>query len=55
MANSPADIRRFSSRRQRLDRSFLAERLRNVRAYDRIAGYFTSSLSSCARAVLTRT
>lgn len=37
-------IHRFSSRRQRLDRSFLAERLRNARAYDRIAGYFSSSL-----------
>lgn len=37
-------ITRFSSRRQRLGRTFLAERLRNARAYDRIAGYFTSSL-----------
>ncbi|RME34007.1 MAG: helicase SNF2, partial [Deltaproteobacteria bacterium] len=38
-------IHRFSSRRQpRLGRTFLAERLKNARAYDRIAGYFTSSL-----------
>ena len=37
-------VSRFSSRRQRLDRSFLAERLRNARSYDRIAGYFSSSL-----------
>jgi len=38
------DIRRFSSRRQHLDRSFLADRLLNARSYDRIAGYFSSSL-----------
>jgi superfamily II DNA or RNA helicase len=44
MTNSPADIHRFSSRRQRLDRSFLAERLKSARGYDRIAGYFSSSL-----------
>ncbi len=38
-------IHRFSSRRQpRLGRTFLSERLKNARAYDRIAGYFTSSL-----------
>jgi hypothetical protein len=37
-------IRRFSSRRERLDRSFLSERLRSARSYDRIAGYFCSSL-----------
>lgn len=37
-------ITRFSSRRQPLGRSFLAERLRDAQAYDRIAGYFTSSL-----------
>jgi superfamily II DNA or RNA helicase len=39
-----SSIRRFSSRRQRLDRSFLAARLRGAQAYDRIAGYFSSSL-----------
>ncbi|WP_322792536.1 phospholipase D-like domain-containing anti-phage protein [Bellilinea sp.] len=37
-------IHRFSSRRQKLGRTFLAERLRGALAYDRIAGYFTSSL-----------
>lgn len=37
-------IHRFSSRRQRLDRSFLSERLQNAHSYDRIAGYFSSSL-----------
>ena len=40
----PSTIIHFSSRRQRLDRSFLAARLQNARAYDRIAGYFSSSL-----------
>lgn len=39
-----SSIARFSSRRQPLGRTFLAERLRDARAYDRIAGYFTSSL-----------
>jgi superfamily II DNA or RNA helicase len=37
-------IRRFSSRRQRLDQSFLTDRLVNAQAYDRIAGYFSSSI-----------
>lgn len=37
-------LTRFSSRRQPLGRTFLAERLRGAHAYDRIAGYFTSSL-----------
>jgi superfamily II DNA or RNA helicase len=37
-------VNRFSSRHQHLDCSFLAERLRDARAYDRIAGYFSSSL-----------
>jgi hypothetical protein len=41
-------INRFSSRRQRLDRSFLCERLRGARAYDRIAGFFSSSLLEVA-------
>jgi hypothetical protein len=39
-----SSIQRFSSCRQRLDRSFLANRLKNASAYDRIAGYFNSSL-----------
>jgi phosphatidylserine/phosphatidylglycerophosphate/cardiolipin synthase-like enzyme len=37
-------IQRFSSRRQRLEHSFLAARLKQAQAYDRIAGYFSSSL-----------
>lgn len=37
-------IRRYSSRRERLDQSFLAARLRGAKSYDRIAGYFSSSL-----------
>jgi hypothetical protein len=41
-------IRRFSSRTERLDRSFLAEHLKGARAYRRIAGYFTSSLFEVA-------
>jgi len=41
---SDSHIKRFSSRRQQLDHSFLAERLRYAKSYDRIAGYFSSSL-----------
>ncbi|MCL4824058.1 MAG: hypothetical protein KJZ57_07545, partial [Anaerolineales bacterium] len=41
-------IRRFSSRRQRLDRSFLADRLKGALAYDRIAGYFAGSILETA-------
>ena len=37
-------INRFSSRRQRLDHAFLADRLRNAKSYRRIAGYFRSSI-----------
>lgn len=37
-------INRFSSRRGRLDRVFLADRLRGARSYKRIAGYFRSSI-----------
>jgi hypothetical protein len=42
--DSPHPIRRFSSRRQRLDHAFLADALRRARSYDRIAGYFRSSI-----------
>ena len=41
-------IHRFSSRRCRLDHSFLAERLRGARRYDRIAGFFSSSILEVA-------
>jgi len=37
-------IQRFSSRRQRLDQEFLAQRLRGAVSYRRIAGYFRSSI-----------
>lgn len=37
-------VNRFSSRRQRLDHSFLAQRLRGAQGYDRIAGFFSSSI-----------
>ncbi len=37
-------IKRFSSRRQRLDHAFLADRLRGAKSYKRIAGYFRSSI-----------
>ena len=41
-------IRRFSSRRQKLDASFINERLKHAVSYDRIAGYFRSSLLEIA-------
>jgi hypothetical protein len=41
-------IQRFSSRRTRLDRAFLSERLRGARGYDRIAGYFSGSILEVA-------
>ncbi|MGE5153588.1 MAG: phospholipase D-like domain-containing anti-phage protein [Bdellovibrio bacteriovorus] len=41
-------MNRFSSRRQRLDHSFLAERLRGAQGYDRIAGFFSSSILEVA-------
>ena len=39
-----AALRRFSSRHKRLDHAFLNDRLRNAKSYDRIAGYFRSSI-----------
>ena len=41
-------IRRFSSRRQKLDASFINERLKDAVSYDRIAGFFRSSLLEVA-------
>lgn len=41
-------ISRFSSRRQQLGKTFLAERLRGAKSYDRIAGYFSSSILEIA-------
>jgi hypothetical protein len=37
-------IKRFSSRRQRLDHAFLSAKLQGARSYKRIAGYFRSSI-----------
>lgn len=37
-------INRFSSRQQRLDHTFLANRLKGAKSYRRIAGYFRSSI-----------
>lgn len=42
MTGSP--IQRFSSRRHRLDKEFLAKRLEGAKSYSRIAGYFRSSI-----------
>ena len=41
-------ITRYSSRKQRLDKSFLCEKLKNAVSYDRIAGYFCSSILEVA-------
>ena len=41
-------MKRFSSRRQRLDASFLTPRLHGALGYDRIAGYFSSSILEVA-------
>lgn len=38
------DIRRFSSRRERLDHAFLGQKLAGAKSYRRIAGYFRSSI-----------
>ena len=42
-------VERFSSRRERLDRAFLAKRLANATSYRRIAGYFRSSIAEATR------
>src|SRR2546427_3485802 len=39
-----AELHRSSSRRQRLDPSFLVNRLKGAKSYRRIAGYFRSSI-----------
>ncbi len=41
-------IYRYSSRRRRLDESFLNEKLKDAASYDRIAGYFSSSILEIA-------
>src|SRR6266545_4036148 len=44
----PATVRRFSSRRGRLDEVFLLPRLIGASTYDRIAGYFCPSIFEIA-------
>lgn len=41
-------INRFSSLRQKIEQSFLTDRLRGAKKYDRIAGYFSSSIFEVA-------
>lgn len=41
-------LRRYSSRREKLDKSFLNSKLSGAKAYDRIAGYFSSSILELA-------
>ena len=41
-------INRYSSRRHKLDKQFLNEKLKNAVSYDRIAGYFCSSILEVA-------
>ena len=48
-------VQRFSSRLQKLDESFLTPRLTGARSYDRIAGYFSSSILEIAGESLEKT
>ncbi|MBZ9623256.1 phospholipase D-like domain-containing protein [Clostridium sp. FP2] len=41
-------LTKYSSRRNKLDKSFLNNKLRGAKAYDRIAGYFSSSILEVA-------
>ena len=41
-------INRYSSRATRLDKQFLNDKLHNAKSYDRIAGYFSSSVLEIA-------
>ena len=41
-------MERYSSRKQKLDKQFLVEKLKNAVSYDRIAGYFCSSILEVA-------
>ena len=45
-------LNRYSSRRQPLDASFLNARLDGAKSYDRIAGYFSSSILEVAAEAL---
>lgn len=50
----PPFLKRFSSRRERLDHVFLRDRLRDAATYDRIAGYFRSSIFEVAAEEIAR-
>lgn len=50
----PPLLNRFSSRRERLDHAFLRDRLRDAATYDRIAGYFRSSIFEVAAEEIAR-
>jgi superfamily II DNA or RNA helicase len=41
-------MKRYSTRRQQISETFLNEKLKNAKTYDRIAGYFSSSLLEVA-------
>lgn len=41
-------INRYTSRKTRIDKQFLSDSLHNARSYDRIAGYFSSSILEIA-------
>ncbi len=41
-------LTRYSSRKKPLNESFLNQKFKNARSYDRIAGYFTSSIFEIA-------
>lgn len=41
-------MNRYSSRRQGLDREFINQKLQDAISYDRIAGYFRSSILKVA-------
>ena len=41
-------LKRYSSRRRPLDTGFLTDRLTRAKSYDRIAGYFSSSILEVA-------
>ena len=47
-------LQRYSSRRSRLDHAVLNQRLEGAISYDRIAGYFRSSLFEVAGEAITK-
>jgi hypothetical protein len=47
-------MKRYSSRRQGLDREFINQKLQDAVSYDRIAGYFRSSILEVAGEALEK-